>query len=129
MKRCDIPSLGHFFARRICSQTTSKRRARIDPGVALRTDLPCPPVGSTIPLRDMRNEESMTDIETVLLAVNQTLEVSIHISVRLDALESLLIEKGVFTEPELRAQIAKLRTNSEEISKALRTMEAGRAAS
>jgi hypothetical protein len=77
----------------------------------------------------MRNEESMTDIETVLLAVNQTLEVSIHISVRLDALESLLIEKGVFTEPELRAQIAKLRTNSEEISKALRTMEAGRAAS
>jgi len=71
----------------------------------------------------------MTDIETVLLAVNQTLEVSIHISVRLDALESLLIEKGVFTEPELRAQIAKLRTNSEEISKALRTMEAGRAAS
>jgi hypothetical protein len=77
----------------------------------------------------MRNEESMTDNETVLLAVNQTLEVSIHISVRLDALESLLIEKGVFTEPELRAQIAKLRTNSEEISKALRTMEAGRAAS
>ena len=71
----------------------------------------------------------MTDIETVLLAVNQTLEVSIHISVRLDALESLLIEKGVFTEPELRAQMAKMRTNTEEVSKALRAMEAGRAAS
>ena len=81
------------------------------------------------PLRDMRNEESMTDIETVLLAVNQTLEVSIHMSLRMDALEALLIEKGVFTEPELRAQMAKMRTNSEEVSKALRSMEAGRAAS
>jgi hypothetical protein len=28
----------------------------------------------------------MTDTETVLLAVNQTLEVPIHLSVRLDAL-------------------------------------------
>jgi hypothetical protein len=71
----------------------------------------------------------MTDIETMLLAVNQTLEVSITISVRLDALESLLIEKGVFTEPELRGQIAKLRAQSKEISAALRSVEAGRAAS
>jgi hypothetical protein len=71
----------------------------------------------------------MTDIETMLRAVNQTLEVSITMSVRLDALESLLIDKGVFTEPELRAQIAKLRTQSKEISAALRSIEAGRAAS
>ena len=71
----------------------------------------------------------MTDIETMLLAVNQTLEVSIHMSVRLDALESLLIEKGVFTEPELRAQLAKWRTETKEISNALRAAESGRAAS
>lgn len=71
----------------------------------------------------------MTDIETVLLAVNQTLEVSIHMSVRLDALESLLIEKGVFTESELRAQMAKLRVESKNLSNALQSLEAGRAAS
>ncbi|HXU48741.1 MAG TPA: hypothetical protein VN727_06805 [Candidatus Binatia bacterium] len=71
----------------------------------------------------------MTDIETLLLAVNQTLEVSIHLSVRMDALESLLIEKGVFTEPELRAQIAKMKTQTKELSNALQSLEEGRAAS
>jgi len=71
----------------------------------------------------------MTDIETLLLAVNQTLEVSIHLSVRMDALESLLIEKGVFTEPELRAQIAKMKTQTKELSNALQSFEEGRAAS
>lgn len=71
----------------------------------------------------------MTDIETVLLAVNQTLEVSIHLSVRLDALESLLIEKGLFTDSELRAQLAKLKTESKELSTALESLEEGRAVS
>jgi hypothetical protein len=71
----------------------------------------------------------MTDIETLLLAVNQTLEVSIHLSVRMDALESLLIEKGMVTEPELRAQIAKMKTQSRELSNALQSLEEGRAAS
>jgi len=71
----------------------------------------------------------MTDIETLLLAVNQTLEVSIHLSVRMDALESLLIEKGLFTEPELRAQIAKMKTQTKELSNALQSLEEGRAAS
>lgn len=71
----------------------------------------------------------MTDIETLLLAVNQTLEVSIHLSVRMDALESLLIEKGVFTEPELRAQTAKMKTQTKELSNALQSLEEGRAAS
>ena len=71
----------------------------------------------------------MTDIETLLLAVNQTLEVSIHLSVRMDALESLLIEKGLFTEPELRAQIAKMKTQTKELSNALQSFEEGRAAS
>lgn len=71
----------------------------------------------------------MTDIETILLAVNQTLEVSIHLSVRLDALESLLIEKGLFTEPELRAQLAKMKTQTKDLSNALQSLEEGRAAS
>jgi len=71
----------------------------------------------------------MTDIETVLLAVNQTLEISIHMSVRLDALESLLIEKGVFTESELRAQVSKLKTESKALSDALQSLEQGTAAS
>lgn len=31
----------------------------------------------------MKSEERVTDIDTVLLAVNQTLEVSIHMSARL----------------------------------------------
>ncbi len=71
----------------------------------------------------------MTDIETLLLAVNQTLEISIHISVRLDALESLLIEKGVFTDSELRAQLAKMRTQTKDLSNALQSLEDGRIAS
>jgi hypothetical protein len=71
----------------------------------------------------------MTDIETVLLAVNQTLEISIHMSARLEALESLLIEKGVFTDSELRARIAKLKTESKDLSNALQSLEPGRAAS
>ncbi|MGH9573398.1 MAG: hypothetical protein ACRD40_07710 [Candidatus Acidiferrales bacterium] len=71
----------------------------------------------------------MTDSEAILLAVNQTLEVSIHLSVRLDALESLLIEKGVFTEPELHAQLAKMKTQTNELSNALQSLEEGRAAS
>ncbi len=71
----------------------------------------------------------MTDIETLLLAVNQTLEISIHISVRLDALESLLIEKGVFTDSELRAQLAKMRTQTKDLSNALQSLEDGRVAS
>ena len=71
----------------------------------------------------------MTDTETMLQAVNQTLEVSIHMSLRLDALEQLMIEKGIFTEPELRAQMTKFRAQSKELSEALRTMEPGRAAS
>lgn len=71
----------------------------------------------------------MTDIETVLLAVNQTLEISIHMSVRLEALESLLIEKGVFTDSELRARIAKLKTESKDLSNALQSLEQGIAAS
>lgn len=73
--------------------------------------------------------KTMTDIETVLLAVNQTLEVSIHISMRLDALESLLIEKGVFTDSELRAQLAKMKIESKDLSNALQSLESGRAAS
>lgn len=71
----------------------------------------------------------MTDIETVLLAVNQTLEISIHMSVRLEALEALLIEKGVFTDSELHAKIAKLKNESKELSNALQSLEGGRAAS
>ncbi|HKV48490.1 MAG TPA: hypothetical protein VJN69_10400 [Candidatus Acidoferrales bacterium] len=71
----------------------------------------------------------MTEIETILLAVNQTLEVTIHLSVRLDALESLLIEKGVFTEPELRAQLAKMKTQTKDLSNALQSLEEGRVAS
>ena len=71
----------------------------------------------------------MTDIETVLLAVNQTLEISIHMSVRLEALESLLIETGVFTDSELRARIAKLKTESKDLSNALQSLEQGIAAS
>ena len=71
----------------------------------------------------------MTDIETILLAVNQTLEISIHMSVRLDALESLLMEKGVFTDSELRAQLAKMKTQTKDLSNALHSLEDGRAAS
>ncbi len=71
----------------------------------------------------------MTDIETVLLAVNQTLEISIHMSVRLEALESLLIEKGVFTDSELRARVTKLKTESKALSNALQSLEPGRTAS
>jgi len=67
----------------------------------------------------------MTDIETVLLAVNQTLEISIHMSVRLEALESLLMEKGVFTDSELRARLTKLKTESKALSDALQSLEAG----
>jgi hypothetical protein len=71
----------------------------------------------------------MTDIETMLTAVNQTLEICIHMSARLDALESLIIQKGVFTEPELRAQMAKMRSETQQLSDAFRSMEGGRAAS
>ncbi|HXA57351.1 MAG TPA: hypothetical protein VNU84_07915 [Candidatus Acidoferrum sp.] len=71
----------------------------------------------------------MTDIETMLLAMNQTLEVCIHMSARMDVLESLLIEKGLFTEQEVRAQMAKLRAEKKELSDAFLSMEAGRAAS
>ena len=74
-------------------------------------------------------EKGMTDIETVLLAVNQTLEICIHMSARMDALEALLIEKGLITEPEIRAHMAKLRTEKKELSDAIRSLEAGRAAS
>lgn len=80
-------------------------------------------------LSGMRNGNAMTDIETLLLAVNQTLEISIHMSVRLEALESLLIEKGVVTDSELRARVTKLKTESKALSNALQSLEAGTAAS
>lgn len=73
--------------------------------------------------------KKMTDMETVLLAVNQTLEISIHMSVRLDALESLLIEKGVFTDSELHARMTQLKTETKELSNALQSLDVGRAAS
>ena len=71
----------------------------------------------------------MTEMETVLLAVNQALEATIQISVKMDALESLLIEKRVITEREIGAQIAKLRAESKEVSDALRAVAAGGAIS
>ena len=67
-------------------------------------------------------DQEMTDIETMLMAVNQTLEICIHMSARMDALEALLVEKGVLTEPEIRAQIAKLRTEKKDLSEAMRSM-------
>lgn len=71
----------------------------------------------------------MTEMETVLLAVNQALEATIQISVKMDALESLLIEKRVITEKEIGAQIAKLRAESKVVSDALRAVAAGGAIS